>query len=100
MPQFGVYRNPGRDKGVPFVVQVQSTRLDRTRGRVVLPLVERGADTPPDHPLTPHLTILGREVYANPLDIVAVPAARLGNVLELLPGRMQEVPDGAAVRLA
>lgn len=90
MPQFGIYRNPGRNREILFVVQIQSTRLDRSVGRVVLPLVQRGSGAPPDHPLTPHLTVRGRDVYANPLDMATIPTARLGEVLETLPERMQD----------
>ena len=38
MPQLAVCRNPRRNEDVPFVVQVQYTRLDRSVGRVVVPL--------------------------------------------------------------
>jgi len=41
MPQFAVYRNPGRNPDIPFVVQIQSSRLERVAGRVVMPLVRR-----------------------------------------------------------
>jgi hypothetical protein len=36
MPQVAVQRNPGRNEDVPFIVQVQSTRLDRSIGRVIV----------------------------------------------------------------
>lgn len=67
-----------------------STRLDRSIGRVVMPLVRCGGyGMPPDHPLTPHLTVQGQAVYANPLDLATVPARRLGGVLAILPERDQ-----------
>ena len=84
MPQFSVFANPGRNPATPFVVQIQSSRLDRTAGRTVMPLNMRRAASPPDHPLTPHMTVQGEAVYANPLDIATIPATRLGNALGVL----------------
>ncbi len=84
MPQFAVYDNPGRNGDVLFFVQVQTTRLDRSVGRVVIPLFRIHRTAPADHPLTPHLTVQGRAVYADPLDIAALPAKRLRDVLEVL----------------
>ena len=49
MPQFAVYRNPGRNPEIPFVVQIQSSRLERAAGRVVMPFVRRSGTAPPDH---------------------------------------------------
>ncbi|MEE8663146.1 MAG: CcdB family protein [Acetobacter sp.] len=84
MPQFTIYRNPGRNRDIPFVVQIQSNRLDRSLGRVVMPLVKRSGSAPPNHPLTPHLHVEGEEVFANPFDLATVPAARLGAVVGVL----------------
>ncbi|AQT05760.1 CcdB family protein [Acetobacter persici] len=84
MPQFAIYRNPGRNRDIPFVVQIQSSRLERSVGRVVIPLVRRSGSTPPDHPLTPHLHVEGEDVFANPFDLATVPAARLGIVVGIL----------------
>jgi len=90
VPQFAVYRNPGRNEHIPFVVQIQSTRLDRSVGRVVMPLIRRDNAAPPDHAMTPHLTVRGEDVYANPLDLATVPAARLKDILAILPDRDQD----------
>ena len=84
MPQFAVYRSPGRTQDIVFVVQVQSSRLDQRLGRVVLPLVRCGRGAPPDHALTPHIRVQGQTVYANPLELATVPVARLGKLLEIL----------------
>lgn len=89
MPQFAIYRNPGRNPDIPFIVQIQSSRLERVAGRVVMPLVRRSGIAPPDHPLTPHLRVEGEDVFANPFDLATVPASRLGNVLYVLPERDQ-----------
>lgn len=59
-------------------------------GRVVMPLVRRSAGKPPDHPLTPHLRVVGEDVFANPLDLATVPVVRLGTVLGILPEREQD----------
>lgn len=90
MPQFAVYRNPGRNPDIPFIVQIQSSRLERVVGRVVMPLVRRSGTVPPDHPLTPHLRVEGEDVFANPFDLATVPASRLGDVLYVLPERDQD----------
>ena len=84
MPQFAVYDNPGRNGDVLFFVQVQATRLDLSVGRVVIPLFRMHRRAPADYPLTPHLMVQSQAVYADPLDIAALPAARLKNVLEML----------------
>ncbi len=74
MTQFAVHRNPGRNQDVPFVVQVQSTRLDRSVGRSAVR----------DHALTPHLVVLEQAVFADVLNMATLPNARLGDVLVLL----------------
>jgi toxin CcdB len=85
VPQFAVYKNPGREESVPFVLQIQSTRLDRSKTRVVMALVHPGFGSPPDHPLTPRITVQGQSVYADPLNIATVPVRRLTALLEVLP---------------
>lgn len=90
MPQFAVYRNPGRNERIPFLVQVQSSRLDWSLGRVVMPLIRSGPGTPPDHALTPHLSVQGQAVLADPLNVVTVPVRRLGDALEVLSERDQD----------
>jgi len=82
--QFSVFRSPGRNAAIPFVVQVQSNRLAQSLGRVMVPLVLCGPGSPKDHALTPHMTVRDDLVYANPLDIVTVPASRLGAPIEIL----------------
>lgn len=85
MPQFSIFPNPRRDPAVAFIVQVQTTRFDRTRGRVTIALFHRHPKAPADHVLTPHLTVLGRPVYADPFDLATVPVDRLGAPLGILP---------------
>lgn len=90
MPQFAVYKNPGRADAVPFLLQIQSSRLERSKTRVVMALVLPGFGSPPDHPLTPRITVQGQSVYADPLNIAAVPVKRLAALLEVLPEADQD----------
>ena len=90
MAQFEFHANPGRAEEILFVLQIQSTRLSRSVGRVVMPLVRCGRGAPPDHPLTPHLTVLGQNVYADPLNIATVSTTRLRDPLGVLPDADQD----------
>ncbi len=79
MAQFDVHRYTGALKAViPYVVVVQSRRFDRSRHRVVIPLVVESLAPPPDPTLNPAFTIEGMPVLLDPLQIVALAAARLG----------------------
>ena len=84
MPQFDVYKNPGRNEDVPFVVQVQSTRLDQSVGRVVVPLVRIGHSAVKDHALTPHLMVMKQAVFADVLNMATLFKARLSHPLVAL----------------
>lgn len=85
MTQFAVFPNPRRDGMAAYVVQIQTTRFDHTKGRVVMTLIRRTANAPPDHPITPYLTVLDTPVFANPFDIATVPVRSLGSPLMILP---------------
>jgi toxin CcdB len=100
MPQFAIYRNPGRNRDIPFVVQIQSNRLERSLGRVVMPLVRRTGTAPPDHPLTPHIQVEGEAVFANPFDLATIPAQRLGKALSILDEPEQDAVIRALDELA
>lgn len=78
MPQFDVFRSPGRRESIPYVVSIQATRLERAASRLVLPLIERAAFAAEEHWLTPLVTVEGRQLVANPFDIATIPLARLG----------------------
>lgn len=82
--QFSVFRNPGRNSEIPFVVQIQSSRLHVALGRVVMALNMRRSSSPPDHRLTPHMMVQGQAVYANPFDIATLPSHRLSEPLGML----------------
>ena len=85
MPQFDIFANPGRNREIAFLLQVQTTRLDASRDRVVIPLIRQGRNPPPDHGLTPHFIVLDQPVYADPLNLVTIQRTRLGPPLTILP---------------
>jgi toxin CcdB len=79
MAQFDVHRNLGpRRIEVPFVVIVQSHRLDGYGRRVVIPLVKRSLVSITEPNLNPAFDIEGSEVVLHPLEIVSVAKDRLG----------------------
>lgn len=79
MPQFDVHRNLGAQRGViPYVVVVQSRRLDRSRRRLVAPLVMASAIDAVDPTLNPKFCVESVEVVLHPLELVSVPVDRLG----------------------
>lgn len=87
MPQFDVHRNIGRQKAViPYVVVVQSRRFDRSRRRVVIPLVLESQVPSPESRLNPAFEIEGNAVVLNPLHIVSVALDRLGDRVGSLKG--------------
>jgi toxin CcdB len=79
MAQFDVHRNTGpRKSEIPYVVIVQSRRLDSYGRRVVIPLVARSAISATEPTLNPVFTIEGREVVLHPLEIVSIAKRQLG----------------------
>jgi toxin CcdB len=79
MAQFDIHRNTGPRKGeVPFVVVVQSRRLDQYSRRIVIPLVARSFVSSTEPNLNPIFEVDGREVVLHPLEIVSVAKDRLG----------------------
>jgi len=79
MAQFDVHRNRGaRREEIPYVVVVQSRRLDGYRRRVVVPLVIRSAISALEPSLNPIFHVDGVEVVLHPLEIVSVALDRLG----------------------
>ena len=91
MPQFGIFAYPGRNSTIPFVVQIQSSRLASVPGRVVMALPLQSASRVRHGHLTPYLTVLGRAVYANSFDLSTIPARRLGTALLILPEPDQDL---------
>jgi len=79
MPQFDVHRNVGRNRTeVPYVVVVQSNRLDGLPTRVVVPLVLPRPPYRREQRLAPTLTVEGREVVVHAWEIQTVPQSLLG----------------------
>lgn len=79
MAQFDVHRNLGAHRAeIPYVVVVQSRRLDGYRRRVVIPLVQGSVAPVVEPTLNPTFVIEGVTVVLHPLEIVSVPVERLG----------------------
>lgn len=79
MSQFDVHRNNGTGRQTtPFVVVIQSRRFDRAHSRVVIPMIDKGAEPPIDPQLNPSFEIDGRSVVLHPLQTVSVRVERLG----------------------
>ena len=83
MSQFDVHANPGRNRQhIPFVVVVQSSLFGSLQRRVVVPLVAAESlarhGELPETPVTPRFTLANRQLILNPLEIVSVPCALLG----------------------
>lgn len=83
MSQFDVHRNTGKHSAtIPYVVIVQSSRFERSRRRVVVPLVALQATgsvgKPPRSVLNGVFEIEGNAVVLNPLEISSVVLNSLG----------------------
>lgn len=77
MAQFDVYRNPGRQREYPLLVDVQSEVVARLPSRVVVPLVLAKTYLKPITRLQPRLTIKGVEYVFRPEELAPVPASIL-----------------------
>ena len=83
--QFDVHRATGPTRrAAPYLIVVQSRRLDRLPTRVVIPLIApRGAsDYDPD--LAPACRIEGQSLVLAPWQIFTIPVAALGPVVTSL----------------
>lgn len=79
MAQFDVHRNTGVHRvDIPFVVVVQSKRLDDYRRRVVAPLVRKAIAGSSESALNPTFLVETQEVVLHPLEIVSIPVEQLG----------------------
>lgn len=78
MPQFDVHRNVGRAQDVaPYLLVVQSSLFNRSASRVVVPLFRADLFRQPDPGFHVRLHVQGASVVMDPLQIFAIPAARL-----------------------
>lgn len=95
MAQFDVHRNPGRNRdGIPYVVVLQSAVFDDYARRVVVPLVRRSdVGRIPHARFNPSFVIEGISVVLHPLEIVSVPADRLGSPVASLADQGQQIID-------
>ena len=80
MAQYDVHKNPGGSReSIPYVVVVQSRAYDQYLRRVVVPLMKKSVYGTPRFPvLSPTFTIGDVAVVFMPLEIISVPAERLG----------------------
>ena len=81
--QFDVHRNTGKNRiAIPYVVIVQSRYFEKSRRRVVVPLVSADELNKTTHlpasVINPIFSIEGVKVIFNPLEIVSVPVESLG----------------------
>jgi toxin CcdB len=85
MAQFDVHQNRGRNRvAIPYVVAVQSSRLDSLPTRLVIPLVLPSPSYRRDPRLAPALMVEGREVVLHAWEMQAVPLNALGPVVASL----------------
>ena len=93
MAQFDVHRNPGENVStIPWVVVVQSSQFENYRRKVVVPLVRASAfGVSPFATFNPAFRINGTRVVLHPLDIVSVPADRLGPPVATLSDESQAI---------
>jgi len=83
MALFDVHRNTGAHRDtIPFVVVVQSAQFDSYRRRVVVPLVRTSSIGKVSYArFNPTFKIRGTSVVLHPLEIVSIPADRLGEIV-------------------
>jgi toxin CcdB len=83
MTQYDVRRTPVPEasRDIPYVVDVQSDTLDRSKRRVIVPLARRAALTDIEPALNPIFEIEGTPCVLMPLDIAAVLESDLGGVV-------------------
>jgi toxin CcdB len=85
MAQFDVHANPGRNRSIiPYVVNVQSRRLDSARTRIVIPLIRLSRQSDAEPRLTPEFVIGSEALRLDPLGLFAAPVTALGPVVASL----------------
>jgi toxin CcdB len=85
MAQFDVHRNGGRNRAaIPYMVVVQTSRLDALPTRLVIPLVLPNPSYRREPRLAPSLMVGGRELVLHAWEMQAVPVSALGPVVASL----------------
>jgi toxin CcdB len=85
MAQFDVHINPGRNRSImPYVVNVQTRRLDDSRTRVVIPLIRLARTSNIEPRLTPEFVVKEEILVLDPLGMFAAPLSALGPVVASL----------------
>lgn len=93
MAQFEVHRNTGKQReSIPYVVIVQSLLFSYYRRRVVVPLVRKSELGKISHAsFNPTFKIEGILVILHPLEIVSIPNEQLGDFVESLSNKGQQI---------
>jgi toxin CcdB len=93
MAQFDVHRNTGKHRdSIPYTVIVQSSLFSDYRRRVVVPLVRKSAIGKISHDsFNPTFKIEGISVILHPLEIVSIPNEQLGDFVESLSNKGQQI---------
>lgn len=77
MGQFDVYRNPGKHREFPLVIDVQSDAVARLPTRVVVPLTPAKTYLRPITRLQPRLSIRGIEYVVKTDELAPIPTPLL-----------------------
>jgi toxin CcdB len=82
MAQFDVHRSPGGNRtDIPYVVVVQSGRLDHLPTRLVVPLAALGSPGRDEPRMMPAFVVEGRRVVLVPWQIQTIRTVLLGPVI-------------------
>ncbi len=80
--QFDVHLATGQmRRAAPYLVVVQSRRLDRLPTRVVIPLIQSRGGSEFDPELSPACSIEGQQLILAPWQIFTIPITALGRVV-------------------
>lgn len=92
MPQFDVYRHPVEEwrEFTPYVVDVQSSWVNRSDLRLTVPLLRKTLSTSESR-LYPLFTVLGETFVFDTLSIAAYPATDLRRPVASLSGEAEAV---------
>lgn len=90
--QFDVHQATGQmRRAAPYLVVVQSRRLDSLPTRVVIPLIQSRGRSEFDPDLSPMCDIDGQQLILAPWQIFTIPITALGRVVASLAGDTESV---------